>query len=148
MVCYGGPDRIRRADAGTLAYVEGLLHALATTTEQEIDTGRWTKQVQAVDGTTDFTLALPDLLEPPAPEERTRRGVIPDRRAGERITAQIGQYLADHPAESIDEINEALRREFSGKTADEIDFTPGTALENAQDLCYQAFDARGRRQVQ
>lgn len=66
----------------------------------------------------------------------------------ERTTAQMNRYFAEHTAGSIDEMNEALRREFCGKTPEEIEFTPETPLEKAQDLCYQAFDTRGRRRLQ
>ena len=146
--CSGASARIRRADAAVLTFVEGLLLVLAATTEEEIDSGRWTRQVQTADGMIDFTLALPDLLEPPSHEELFRRGVMPDRRAMERTTAHIGRYFAGHPASSADEMNEIQRQESCGKTPDEIEFTPATPLEKAQDLCYQAFDARGRRKVQ
>jgi len=148
VVCYGARGRVGRPDAATLAFMEGLLHALAATTEDEIDTGRWTRRVETAEGTTEFTLALPDLLEPPTHEDLFRRGIMPDRRAMERMTAQMSRFFADRPVDSIDEMNEVMQREFCGKTPDDIVFTPGTALEKAQDLCYQAFDARGRRQMQ
>lgn len=147
-LCYGGRGRVRRPDAPTLVFLEGLLRALAATTEDEIDTGRWTRRVETAEGATEFTLALPDLLEPPPHEELFRRGIMPDRRAMERTTAQMSRFFAEHPAGSIEEMNEVIQRKFCGKTPDEIEFTPSTALEKAQDLCYQAFDARGRRQVQ
>ncbi|MNC94932.1 hypothetical protein D3C83_119220 [compost metagenome] len=40
-----------------------MLRALADTTEDEIDSGRWTKQVQTSDGAVSLTLSLPLLLE-------------------------------------------------------------------------------------
>lgn len=148
VIHFRGRGRVRRPDAPTLAFTEGLLHALAATTEDEIDTGRWTRRVETAEGAMDFALALPDLLEPATHQDLFRRGIMPDRRAMERTAAQMDRYFADHPAGSIDEMNEVMRRKFCGKTPDEIEFTPGTALEKAQDLCYQAFDARGRRQMQ
>ena len=147
-VCYGGPGEVQRADAKTLAFMEGLLWALAGSTEQEIDTGRWTRRATTAEGAMDFTLALPDLLKPPTHQELFRRGIMPDRRAMERMSAQMDRFFADHPAQSLDEMNEVMRREFCGKSPEEIEFTPSTALEKAQDLCYQAFDARGRRRIQ
>jgi len=146
--CYGGIAEIRRPDAQTLSFMEGLLQALAATTETEMDGGRWTRHVETAEGTVGFALALPDLLDPPAHQDLFRRGIMPDRRAMERMSAQMDRYFADHPAASIDEMNEVIQREFTGKTLDEIQYTPRTPLEEAQDLCYQAFDARGRRQVQ
>ena len=147
-VCYGGRGGVRRADASTMAFMEGLLRALAATTENEIDTGRWTKRVETAEGAIDFTLALPYLVEPPTHADLFRRGIMPDRRAMERTTAQMNRFFADHPSKDIDEMNEVMQREFCGKAPDEIEYTPDTALDKAQDLCYQAFDARGRRQMQ
>ena len=148
LVCYAGRGKLRRPDASTLAFVEGLLRALAAATAGEIDTGRWTRRVVMAEGEQEFTLALPDLLEPPTHQELFRQGVMPDRLAMERMSAQVDRFFAEHPAGSIDDANEMMRQQFVGKSADEIEFTPRTDIERAQDLCYQAFDARGRRQLQ
>jgi len=141
-------ERVERPAPPVLSFLEGLLWCLAKTTEAEIDNGRWTKQVDAFDGTVTFTLALPELLEPPTPEELIRRGVVPDRRTMERMSAQMQRYFDDHPAKDMGEMTEVMNRQFVGRAMDEMEFTPRTPLERAQDLCYQAFDARGRRQLQ
>lgn len=52
-----------RPDARLLAFFEGLLAALAETTEEEIDSGRWEKKVETARGPLRFRLALPGLLE-------------------------------------------------------------------------------------
>ena len=52
-----------RPDAGRLAFFEGLLSALAETTEEELDSGRWEKEVETARGSLRFRLALPRLLE-------------------------------------------------------------------------------------
>ncbi|HUW84847.1 MAG TPA: hypothetical protein VMZ31_18865 [Phycisphaerae bacterium] len=141
-------ERIERPGPAVLSFLEGLLWCLAKTTEAEIDGGRWTKQVDAFDGTVTFTLALPELLEPRKPEELIRRGIMPDRRTMERMSAQMQRYFDDHPAKDVGEMTELMNRQFVGRAMDEMEFTPRTPLEQAQDLCYQAFDARGRRQLQ
>lgn len=58
-----------RPDHRRLAFFEGLLLALAATSEQELDAGRWEKTVRTAGGPVRFVLSLPDLLEArPAPE--------------------------------------------------------------------------------
>lgn len=142
-----GGTGAQRPDARTLAYLEGLLAALAATTEDEIDAGRWTREVQTFDGTVLYRLAIPALLEPldaPAP---ARRGGLPDRRAMERLTAEVGRFLARSEFESIEDANRAIAERFHGP----LDATPSTAsspLDRAQDFAYRAFEARGWRRVQ
>lgn len=46
------------------------------------------------------------------------------------------------------EINRMIGERFSGRPAGQIPSTAETPLEKAQDLCYEAFEARGRRKVQ
>jgi hypothetical protein len=54
--------RTTRPDAGRLAFFEGLLRALAATTEDEMDRGRWEKDVPTHLGPLRFVLSLPGLL--------------------------------------------------------------------------------------
>lgn len=51
-----------RPDARILAFFEGLLSALSESTEEEIDSGRWEKEVETARGPLRFRLALPGLL--------------------------------------------------------------------------------------
>jgi tetratricopeptide (TPR) repeat protein len=139
---------IKRPCAAELAHLEAVLWAFSATSESEIDSGRWHKEVQTCDGPTAVTLALPDLLKPPSPRELMRRGFAPDRRAHERLFAEMERYFEEHPAGSVEEMNAVMQSRFTGKTIDEIGSTPVTPVEQAQDLCYQAFDAHGRRCVQ
>ena len=140
--------QVVRANAGELAFVEGLLRALARTTEHQIDSGRWESRVDTFDGPMTFTLALPDLLEPPTPKELIDRGYEPEQRGMESGLAQMHRYFEEHPAANMDEMNAVLQEKFAGKAPDNIGCQPRTPLEKAQDLCYKAFDARGRRCVQ
>jgi hypothetical protein len=116
-------DEVHRPDARTLAYLEGLLAALADTTETEIDAGRWTRTVATADGAADYRLAIPSLLEPPDAPAPAPVGQPPDRRAMERLTAEIGRFLARSQFETVDDVNRALAERFRGP----IDAMPSTA---------------------
>ena len=143
-----GPGReVRRPDARTLSDIEGVLRALATTSEGEIDQGRWSKDVQTADGPRTVTLCLPDLLAPLDAPPRNHPGRIPDRRAMERAMADVERYMAESNFQNVEEANAALQARFSGPM-DAMASTATTPLEKAQDLMYHAFDARGRRRIQ
>lgn len=60
---------LERPDARTLAFFEGLLTALATTSEAEMDAGQWEKEVQTFHGPLRIRLSLPLLFEPDEAEE-------------------------------------------------------------------------------
>jgi tetratricopeptide (TPR) repeat protein len=147
-VCYTPRGAINRPDAPTLTFLEGLLRALARNTEEQIDAGRWCVGVETAGGRVDFTLALPDLLNPPGLKDLIKRGFSPDRRAMEQLHGQMDRFLADKNFQNIEQVNAAIAREFMGKPADSSRFPPRTALEQAQELCYQAFESIGRRQLQ
>jgi len=145
---FGPEGEIARPSGKRLAFLEGLLWAFATTTEAEIDAGRWQKEVTTSEGTTSVALAIPDLLEPPTFQQWMKRGFEPDRRAHERMFADMGRYFREHPPESADEMNEVANSLFAGRKIDDLVTQPETPLERAQELCYQAFDTHGRRRVQ
>jgi tetratricopeptide (TPR) repeat protein len=140
-----GPDELRRPDARELADLEAILRAIAGSTEAEIDRGRWTIKLATHEGPTSVTLAIPELLAPLDAEPPRRRPG--DRRAMERVTAEIGRFVQSSGFKSLEEANAALRERFSGPMAD-IPSTAATPLEKAQDLMYRAFAARGRRRIQ
>jgi hypothetical protein len=107
--------------ADQLAWAEGLLRALAQTSEAELDRGRWEKRVATSVGPMTFQLSMPLLLEQMA-----------------------GKGSAD-PARAIDNAAmemETVLREIGGPSG------ASPQARRAQSLCYQAYDARGRRQVQ
>jgi hypothetical protein len=82
---------VRRPDGRELAYVEGLLRALAETTEDELDTGRWEKRVQTCDGDVELTLTLPYLLEAAAGHTSTASRLVAMPRVAERSSARIAR---------------------------------------------------------
>ena len=65
----------------------------------------------------------------------------------ERLTAEIGRFLARSQFETVDDVNRGLAERFRGPI-DAMPSTASTPLERAQDLAYRAFDSRGRRRVQ
>jgi tetratricopeptide (TPR) repeat protein len=147
-VCYLPRGRARRPTPRTLSFLEGLLRVLATATEEQMDSGRWNTTVQTYDGLIEYRLALPELLSPPSRQEMMSRGEMPDRRATERMTAQIERYFDENPAADLEEANRILSEKFSGPPRDQPVVPFRNKLEEAQDLCYQATEAKGRRQVQ
>lgn len=142
---YGPRGQLRRPRAQELADVTAILRALGRTSEAEIDRGRWSHEVPAHRGSVTVTLAIPELLAPidaPPP----RQGGPLDRRAMERLTAEVQRFTQGMLFESLEEANAALRERFSGPL-DDLPSTATTPLEQAQDVMYQAFDARGRRRI-
>jgi tetratricopeptide (TPR) repeat protein len=65
----------------------------------------------------------------------------------EKTHAVIQRYFDAHPVGSVDEMNEILQQRFCG-SIDEMNEPPRNALEQAQDLCYDAFGSFGRREFQ
>jgi tetratricopeptide (TPR) repeat protein len=142
-----GPDGgLRRPRAKELADLEAVLIALSRSTETEMDRGRWTHDVRSHDGLRTVTLAIPELLSPLDAAPRRQPGP-PDRRAMERLTAEVERFAQTSMFESLDEANAALRQRFSGPI-DDLPSTATTPIEKAQDLMYRAFEARGRRRIQ
>jgi tetratricopeptide (TPR) repeat protein len=147
-VWFGPGGEIRRPDAGTLADLEGLLLALAATGEDQIDQGRWTKEVRTSDGPKIVTLCLPELLEPLDALPKNRPGHVPDRRAMERVMADVERFMAESDFQSPEEANAAIQERFTGRPVDAMPSTATTPLGKAQEIMYRAFDARGRRRIQ
>jgi hypothetical protein len=101
-----GPDgEILRPDAGILGDLEALLLALAASTEEEIDRGRWTREVCTCDGLRKVILSVPALLEPLDAPSQKQSGGIPDRRVMERTFAEIERFMAQSDFQNIDEAN-------------------------------------------
>ncbi len=142
------PDgRVHRPDARVLSYLEGLLRALAETIEDEMDQGRWTRQVETHDGPAAYRFSIPHLLEPLDPPPPGLRAGLPDRRAMERVMLELERFMAQSEFKDIEQANEAIRQRFMGPM-DTIPSTAQTPLEKAQEIAYHAFGARGRRRIQ
>jgi tetratricopeptide (TPR) repeat protein len=136
-----------RPDAGVLSYLEGLLRALAETTENEMDQGRWTRQLETYEVPATYRLCIPDLLEPLDAPPVGPRASLPDRRAMERVMLEMERFMAGSEFDDIDQANEAIRRRFSG-AIDAIPSNASAPLEKAQEMAYRAVESRGRRRIQ
>lgn len=144
---YHGEGEFARPSKKELTFLEGVLRALAATSESEIDSGRWRKEITTFGGSQAMTLAIPDLLDPPSPQDWMRRGFAPDRRAHERVFADVNRYLEEHHPKTEGGL-ETINRLFAGRSLDDPLTQPRSPAEHAQDLCFQAFDTHSRRRVQ
>lgn len=70
---------------------------------------------------------------------------IVDRRAMEKMMADLTRLLQTREFSSVDEMNEFLRSTAAGGLEPREATTP---LERAQDLMYEAWDASGKRRVE
>jgi tetratricopeptide (TPR) repeat protein len=143
----GPRKKIVRPDARILAHLEGLLLALAETSEGEIDQGRWTRRVQTHDGPKMFTLCIPALLVPLDARPTVKPPGIPDARVMERALLEAERFIGQSHFDDPEEAHRAIQERFVG-SPDEIPSTASTPLEKAQDLAYRAAEARGRRRIQ
>lgn len=126
-----------------LAFFEGFFLALAETTEDELDSGRWKKTVETSQGKLRLGLSLPDILSPPAPAAGVCRPFNPLRSAG--MMEGIRDLLAGQDFESEEEMRAFLENEVMGKEL------PPPAITGPQDeareLAIEAMDTPGRRGV-
>lgn len=148
-ICIEPRVKQRRPGPDVLVFLEGLMRVLAQTTEDQMDSGRWKKSVSTSKGEMTFTLSLPDLLKPYDEEARRKvriqRGML-DRRSLERTHLDIQRMIHERGFEDINELRAFLDKNVVGK---DVPHQPAkTALEQAQDIVYDAFDAWGRRQLQ
>ena len=139
--------KAHRPDARVLSYLEGLLRAIAETTENEMDEGRWTRQLETYDGSMTYRLCIPALLEPLDASPAGPRVGLRDRRAMERVMVEMERFMADAEFDDLDQASEAIRRRFSGPM-DAISSTASAPLEKAQEMIYRAVESRGRRRTQ
>lgn len=145
-------DRIIRPDTRQLTFMEGLLRAFADTTEDELDAGRWQREVSTFDGPLTLSLTLPFLLEIESGKTRSgmpRPAIMP--RLAERGSVQIARILGQREFASTDEMNRALdeaTQQGLFEAPPEVQAgRPLTALEQAQELAYDATEAIGRARI-
>jgi len=140
---YGPKRRVRRASPKMLAFFEGLLRALAETSEDELDAGEWRKAVETSQGTLELALSLPDVVAPPAPVEDEPPLFNPLRSAA--AMDSIRELLQEQDFESEEEMRAFLDRGLVGKEIPQprID----GPKDEARDLALEAMDTPGRRGV-
>lgn len=87
---------VERPDSRYLRWFEAVLDALASTTEEEMDAGRWEKEVVTLDGPVRLALSLPEVLEPcyadSLPPEEDSEVPAEMRLAFELATAALGSF--------------------------------------------------------
>jgi tetratricopeptide (TPR) repeat protein len=130
-----------------LIWAEGLLRAIAQTTEDEIDSGKWEKQLRTQNGPATYRFSMPLLLEQLSggasadPAKLVQSG----RRQLEALMRTMGQQLEAQGPMSTEETSKFLES-FQGKPMPAAE--PATDEDRAIALVDQAIEARGRRQVQ
>ena len=147
-VCWDPGGKHRRPRADILAFLEGLMKALAQSTEEQIDTERWQKSVKTIKGTMEFALSLPYLFKEDIDDTEPKskiKGSIPDRRVMEREMANVHRLLEQHEFEDPDQMNEFLQERLAADNIPHLE--PTTSLEKAQELVYKAFESHGRKQL-
>jgi tetratricopeptide (TPR) repeat protein len=137
-----------RAGAKELRFTTFLLRALAETSEMEIDAGRWMKNVGTLVESTEVRLTIPDLLQPPSRQTGLARGFLPYGSVNVSLFADMERFSQQHAAANETELNAALQSKFVGRSFDKLVTRPETPQEQAQEICFQAFDTFGRRRVQ
>jgi len=136
-----------RPNPHQLAFLEGLLRTLAASREQDIDTGRWDKDVATHLGPLHFTLSFPSLLDLVEDLANPEEGVDPDDKISDLLdeaqevggrqavllarhvlalrpdSAEAYLKLADaapDPAQALELYSRAL--DLSNQRLDEVDF--------------------------
>lgn len=142
-VCYETKSPYHRPGPTELAFFEGFMRALAQSTEQEFDSGRWTKRVDTFDEPMEFVFTLPDVLAPEKPRDPTKPLASP--LVMDRISTHIDRMLEGQEFKTQEEYDAFMQANVYGKTIEE--FVPETPLEKAQDIVFRAYSTKGRRQI-
>ncbi|MHC5110905.1 MAG: tetratricopeptide repeat protein [Planctomycetota bacterium] len=139
-----GPKRqIRRPKANELAFLDGLLRALAETTTEDMDAGKWSRKVSVGGKSTAYQLALVNEVEAHAPSSQVPANPQHVRRAMEKGMANLQRLIAEHEFESLEEANAFFQANLNRE--DPVEAPPRTPMEQAQDIMYEAWDSAGRR---
>jgi tetratricopeptide (TPR) repeat protein len=146
----GSDGTMRRLNAKELTAAEALLRALAETTDDELDSGSWRHEVKTSAEAVTLELSLPLLLD----EENGKPsgpslGVMP--RLAERASVRMARLFADQMFENLDEANAAIEHAQADglfeKDAEAAAGRPLIALEQAQELAYDAMEVSGRLKI-
>jgi tetratricopeptide (TPR) repeat protein len=143
--CYHRRGEATRPGREELEFAEAVLRALAETTEDEMDAGRWTRPVVAAGRKTTVRLSLPGLLEPGRPGAHVELDAR--RRSFEGAHAEIQRFMDSREFASLEEANAALAEHFAARPVGHMPSTARTPAERAQELAYQAYDWLGRKRV-
>ena len=138
----------RRPTPKELDFATVVLKALAATSEEEIDSGRWTKSVEFLGRPKKCVLSIPNLLDPPDHVEWMRRGMMPERRGHEQHLKLVQEFMEKSGGEmNVDELNAAINAKFTGPMDDFV-YPADTPADRAEAFCQEAIKAFGRRRIQ
>ena len=93
-----------------------------------------------------FTLSLPGLLAANDAKKSSSKQGLPDSRSFERMQHDIHRILEQENFDSVEEMQDFVNKNIIGKQVPHQQ--ADTPLEQAQDLVYDALEARGRKQLQ
>jgi tetratricopeptide (TPR) repeat protein len=155
---YPRPQRIgpggvfTRPDATRLHYLEAVLRALAESSEEDFDAGRWTRRVSTSQGAVHVRIALPRLLDALATDRRAGAGTegyrlarLQQVRAMRRVQQALEDTRQTSPEDLARLVDDVLRA--APETAAPPELGPATSLDEAQALAYDAIASRGRYQL-
>jgi tetratricopeptide (TPR) repeat protein len=147
-------DSLERPDATRLAYLEAVLGALADSTDEDLDSGRWTRRVETAAGVVNVRLALPRLLDSvddARPAGSAQRGPVSPlavRLEMEQAMRKVGDALSASGATNETEarriVESTMKAPPDVRAARDPKAPPPSALEQAEALAYQAMSAPGR----
>jgi len=142
------PDGPRRPTPKEVDFLTLVLKGLAETSEDELDTGRWSKWIEVSGKRKKCVFSIPNLLDPPDHAEWMRRGKTPDHRSHEVHFEQVQEFIEKcGPDMSLDELNEAINARFTGRSLDDYELPRNTAAERAEALFQEALQSFGRRRL-
>jgi tetratricopeptide (TPR) repeat protein len=117
----GPGNQLKRPDAKQLAFLEGLLRAIAGTSEREMDAGRWSKTVETSAGQREFTLALLDLLEPLiVPTTLHERETLEWPELREQVMDEVDRLHSERPELAVDAAGQLALRSVAGQFEESI----------------------------
>jgi tetratricopeptide (TPR) repeat protein len=138
LACFAPERDIKRPDAATLVHVEGLLRALAATTEEDLDSGRWRKTVSTFEGEREYVFALPGVLVPSPQRPR-----MPDPRSTEHVLLDLQAAVALQDFAEPSQIDA-----FVASLGGRVPHVPAAApREHAAEKYREALDAQDRRRI-
>ncbi len=125
-----------------------LLKTLADTSEEDLDSGRWTKWIQFKGKRKKCVLSLPDLLDPPDHQEWIRRGKMPEPRGNEQFLKHIQEFVHQNcEGMDADQVNAAIHAKFMGRSMGSFALPAETPQERAEVLCQESVQTFGRRRL-
>lgn len=132
--CSASDGRARRPGPEVLAWLEGVMRALAASTPEDFDTGRWSREARTSAGAREVAFSLPEVLESPQAFVEP-----PDRRAVARMSDLFDEALAGGDVTTPEELQAFLEQH---RTAVE-DAGPRTPRELADDYAFMAVGESG-----